>query len=266
MLRVPLTPPRVPRLPHSGALSLTSNCQDCISVPRGFRFLLESALLPEQQAEHERNGSPRSNFQQKTDGCWDRSTPGSPLRGVHPQLPHQGKSAVIHMTDTLDATFYWLYALPCLTSPSLFVHKIYLHFNVCFSFCFWENPNQDGAQAPFTCLFQVYKCKGVGLVWPLCLPHLDSSLQPNERGCDDPHLKRLWAWKSFVQSHKTIIKSVYNLICAGGIWCTRWRWWGSRIHLNYLLDCCQGPGRWWQWEIRYTMNCFLLRIITSTLL
>ena len=97
--------------------------------------------------------------------------------------------------------------------------------------------------------------------WPLCLPRLDSSLQPNERGYDDPHLKRLWAWKSFVQGpklrHKTIIKSVYNLICpllavhphAGGIWCTRWRWWWSRIHLK-------GPGRWRQWEIRYTMNRF----------
>ena len=127
---------------------------------------------------------------------------GSPPRGVCPQLPHQGKSTIIHMTDTLDDTFYWLYALPCLTSPPLFVHKIYLHFNACFSCCFWENPNQDGAQAPFTCLSQVYKCKGVGLVWPLCLPHLDSSLQLNERGCDDPHLKRLWAWKSFVQSPK----------------------------------------------------------------
>ena len=105
MLRVPLAPPRVPRLSHSGALTLISNCQDCISVPRGFRFLLESALLPEQQVERERNGSPRSNFQPKTDGRWDRSTPGSPPRVVHPQLPHQGKSAVIHMTDTLDDIF-----------------------------------------------------------------------------------------------------------------------------------------------------------------
>ena len=164
MLRVPLAPPRVPRLSHSGALTLISNCQDCISVPRGFRFLLESALLPEQQVERERNVSPRSNFQPKTDGRWDRSTPGSPPRVVHPQLPQQGKSAIIHMTDTLDDIFYWLYALPCLTSPPLFVHKIYLHFDACFSCCFWENPNQDGAQAPFTCLSQVYKCKGVGLV------------------------------------------------------------------------------------------------------
>ena len=84
MLRVP-PPPHVPRLSHSGALSLTSSCQDSISVPRGFRFLLESVLPPEQQAEQERNGSPKSNFQQKTDGRWDRSTPGSPPRGVCPQ-------------------------------------------------------------------------------------------------------------------------------------------------------------------------------------
>lgn len=51
-------PSRGPGLPYSGALSLTSNCQVSISVLWGFWLLLESALLPGQQAEQaEERGS-----------------------------------------------------------------------------------------------------------------------------------------------------------------------------------------------------------------
>ena len=146
-----------PGLPSSGALSLTSSCQVGISVPRGFWLLLESPLLPGQQANRQRNGAPGSHFQQKLDGLWDRSSPGSsPWGGRSQSFPVRGR-----LQSSTGGTCLMM---PFIGSIPFLVFSFVSTKNICTPM-FVSAPAPGRIQTkmahgpPLTCLSQAYKCE-----------------------------------------------------------------------------------------------------------